>query len=172
MGTKILNTDIGKLGVAITALGKSINAKTKARNKEHATFVSNDQEVSEAIDACERAIEALKGSKGDLQGNVEMEALVQLKNVATLALGFATRSNTGVTDAQWNTLGHLAKAGEPGDAYDYKYHSNDIIATLENLRLIFTKEKNDLYQAEFEANSMFERNVLALSNEKTFKEAD
>merc|ERR1711957_408568 len=165
MGTKILNTDIGKLGVAITALGKSINSKTKARNKEHATFVSNDQEVSEAI-------EALKGSKGDLQGNVEMEALVQLKNVATLALGFATRSNTGVTDAQWNTLGHLAKAGEPGDAYDYKYHSNDIIATLENLRLIFTKEKNDLYQAEFEANSMFERNALALSNEKTFKEAD
>jgi len=169
---KILNTDIGKLGTSITALGKSIIAKVKARAKEHATFVSNDQEVSEAIDACERAIEALKGSKGDLQGNVEMEALVQLKNVATLALGFATRSNTGVTDAQWNTLGHLAKAGEPGDAYDYKYHSNDIIATLENLRLIFTKEKNDLYQAEFEANSMFDRNALALSNEKTFKEAD
>merc|ERR1711870_132261 len=95
---------------------------------------------------------------------------VQLKKVAVLA--FAMKSASSITDNQWNTLAQLSKAGEPGDAYDYQYHSNDIIATLEGLRTTFLKEKRDLYDAEFEANALFDSQIVDLSNEKAFAEAD
>jgi len=167
---KTLNGEISDLGIKITDLGHEIGNKTEKREAEHATYVANDKEVSEAISACERAIEALKESKGNLEGNVEAEALVQMKKVAVLA--FAMQSASTVTDKQWNTLAQLSKAGEPGDAYDYKYHSNDIIATLEGLRTTFLKEKRDLYDAEFEANALFDSQIVDLSNEKAFAEAD
>jgi len=52
------------------------------------------------------------------------------------------------------------------------YHSNDIIATLENVLDTFTETKNRLDTEEFEANSAFEKKRLDLENNKKFAEED
>merc|ERR1719327_1583991 len=54
----------------------------------------------------------------------------------------------------------------------FEYQSNDIIATLEDLLATFKSMKKDLDIAEFDVNSAFEKNKLALSNEKKFAEKD
>jgi len=54
----------------------------------------------------------------------------------------------------------------------FQYQSNDIIATIEDLQATFKSMKKDLDIAEFDVNSAFEKNKLALSNEKKFAEKD
>ena len=49
---------------------------------------------------------------------------------------------------------------DPGSAYTSEYHSNDIIAVIEDLRERFIKVKADFDNKEFESNSMFEKKRL------------
>lgn len=172
-----LSNEIGALGRKITSLGQDIGTKTAARKTEHETYVGDEKDVSDAISACKRAISALHASKGSLAGHTEMEAqmFMQLKKVAVLGLALAAgeiSEDAALTNSQLEVLTQLSKAGQPGDAYDYSYHSNDIIATLESLAKTFTKNKNEIDLREFEAKTMFDKAVLDLANEKSFAEAD
>merc|ERR1719379_670967 len=54
----------------------------------------------------------------------------------------------------------------------YQYQGNDIIATLEDLMAKFKEMKKDLDFEEHDINSAFEKNRLALSNEKKFAEKE
>merc|ERR1719484_374475 len=54
----------------------------------------------------------------------------------------------------------------------FQYQGNDIIATLEDLLAQFKEMKKDLDFEEHDINSAFEKNRLALSNEKKFAEKD
>merc|ERR1719383_1079148 len=66
----------------------------------------------------------------------------------------------------------LLRSTKPGEAFQYEYHSNDIIATLEGLLDKFTEIKNRLDMEEFEANSAFDKKRLDLENTKKFTEDD
>jgi len=168
---EMLDAKIEKLGAEITSLdgeiadlGKEIDGLTEkmkkakeVRDGEHAVFLENQADVAGAISACERALEALKSSKGDLGGKVESEALAQIQAVAHSVLG---------TDLQ------LVAGKQPGKAYESKYHSNDIIATIEALEKKFTQKKNELEQEEFDTNSDFEKRQLNFANEKKFAEKE
>merc|ERR550532_76735 len=66
----------------------------------------------------------------------------------------------------------VLKSAKPGEAFQYEYHSNDIIATLEGLLDTFTATKNRIDMEEFEANSVFEKKRLDLENTKKFTEED
>mmetsp|Transcript_40066 Transcript_40066/g.103715 ORF Transcript_40066/g.103715 Transcript_40066/m.103715 type:complete len:697 (-) Transcript_40066:151-2241(-) len=168
---EMLDTKIEKLGAEITSLdgeiadlGKEIDGLTEKMKKakevregEHAVFLENQADVDGAISACERALEALKSSKGDLGGKVELEALAQIQAVAHSVLG---------TDLQ------LVAGKQPGKAYESKYHSNDIIATIEALLKKFTDKKNQVEQDEFDTNSAFEMRQLSYANEKKFAEKE
>merc|ERR1719383_780358 len=66
----------------------------------------------------------------------------------------------------------LLKNAKPGEAFQYEYHSNDIIATLDGLLDTFTSTKSRLDMEEFEANSAFDKKVLSLENTKKFTEDD
>merc|ERR1712113_1107206 len=102
-----------------------------------------------------------KESKGQLEGHVDKgdDDFLQIKTVALLAL---TRDVQGLSAAQLKTLGQLAKVGDPGDAYDYSYHSNDIIGVLVALKKTFLKEKRRLFDEEYEAQTVFDKAVLAM----------
>merc|ERR1719171_2677637 len=54
----------------------------------------------------------------------------------------------------------------------FQYQSNDIIATIEDLMAKFKEMKKDLDFEEHDINSAFEKNRLALSNEKKFAEKE
>merc|ERR1719183_2864255 len=114
--------------------------------------------MNEAIDACGAAIEALKDSKAEMKG-AKVTNLIQAVTKQPL---LASVPGAVALISQLDT-----KA-----APKFQYQSNDIIAILEDLLAKFKEMKKNLDVDEFEVNSAFEKNKLALSNEKTFAEKD
>mmetsp|Transcript_71409 Transcript_71409/g.165133 ORF Transcript_71409/g.165133 Transcript_71409/m.165133 type:complete len:911 (+) Transcript_71409:67-2799(+) len=146
-----LGTSIGEKETRIFDLEDQISAAASARDTEHKAYLDKEADIKAAISAVERAIAALKDSKGMLSGKVALEA----------------DSPTG--GALMQVVSVLQKhMRQPGEAYEYVYHSNDIIATLEGLLATFKETKERLYLEEFEANSAFEKDKLAKENEKGF----
>lgn len=160
LGTEIADLDgeIGSLNTEIGNLKTTLESNQAARDSEHSTFLTNLADADGAIDSVERAIQAMKDSKQALRGNAELEASLveKLARVRTYA------AKLGKT------------VGEPGEAYTYKYHSNDIIATLEGLGNTFKSTKAGLESDEFNAKTQFDLKQQALSNERKFaiKERD
>uniref|UniRef100_A0A7S3TR87 Uncharacterized protein n=1 Tax=Strombidinopsis acuminata TaxID=141414 RepID=A0A7S3TR87_9SPIT len=168
-----LDGEIGGLSTKITNLGATIVSLEGARATEHDTYKVNEADASKAISQIQGALEALKASKGKMAGKTDMEiALPQIRAVAVLAMSTAASSNSALTDAQWKILGDLASKKQPGKSYEYEYHSNDIIALLEKLHTQFQQTKLELDQDEFDANSAFEKERLALQNLKKFAEKE
>lgn len=158
-----LNADIKALGEKIDDLATKIADAEAARAKEHEVYLAKEKDASDAIDAVSRAIKALNDSKGDLTGKVAMEEVSLLQSYAL---------RVGASQGQVAALETLAQAQQPGQAYTYTYHSNDIIATLEGLLKKFQGIKARLDQEEFDANAAFEKKRLGLQNEKKFAEQE
>mmetsp|Transcript_20625 Transcript_20625/g.71343 ORF Transcript_20625/g.71343 Transcript_20625/m.71343 type:complete len:700 (-) Transcript_20625:98-2197(-) len=158
LGAEITSLDgeISDLGKEIDGLTEKMKVAKETRTGEHAIFVENLADVDGAISACDRALESLKTSKGDLGGKVELEALAQIQAVARTILG----TDLAIVVAQ------------PGKAYEYKYYANDIIATIEALQKKFTQKKNDLEQEEFDTNAAFDHRQLSMATEKKFAVKD
>eukprot|EP00446_Apocalathium_sp_SHHI-4_P001944 CAMPEP_0177180178 /NCGR_PEP_ID=MMETSP0367-20130122/15255_1 /TAXON_ID=447022 ORGANISM="Scrippsiella hangoei-like, Strain SHHI-4" /NCGR_SAMPLE_ID=MMETSP0367 /ASSEMBLY_ACC=CAM_ASM_000362 /LENGTH=690 /DNA_ID=CAMNT_0018626949 /DNA_START=56 /DNA_END=2128 /DNA_ORIENTATION=+ len=145
-----LDSEIADLGREIDSLSEKMKLAKEKREGEHAIFVEELADVDGAISACERALVALKESKGNLGGKSELEAsLAQIKVLATRILG-----------------------DQPGKAFEYTYHANDIIATIEALLKKFTDKKNQVEQDEFDTNSAFEMRQLSYASEKKFAEKE
>jgi len=154
-----LGAGISSLTTKISGLDSAISSATSARQGQHEAYLAKEADTSAGIDAIKRAIAALQDSKGDMSGKVAFEkasaTLAQLSAAAAKALGQQAKKNL-----------------QPGEEYDYEYHSNDIIAILEKLLVTFTETKNRLDQEEFEANSAFEKAKLGMQNEKKFAEKE
>lgn len=157
-----LDSAIGTLATEITNLQTEMDNNQATRNTEHETFLGLQADMANAISAVERAIQALKESKQALGGKAEREALVQVQRSA---------SKMGAMQ-EVSRLNEFIRTMQPGTAYTYKYHSNDIISTLEGLRTTFKNRKLELEETEFNANSAFELNQQALSNEQKFKKKE
>jgi len=164
-----LDSEVADLSEKITGLKKDSADAQAIRDQEHAAYLEKEADAAGAIDACERAIAALKESKEAMGGKTELEALVQVRAVARTAL--AMSSLMSLSDQQQRMLNSIASA-QPGKAYEYKYHSNDIIATIEDLLKRFEGIKAQLDQEEFDTNAMHDKKQLALKNERTFAEKE
>jgi predicted nucleic acid-binding Zn-ribbon protein len=152
-----LNGEISDLAKKISKLEGEIDKKTKKREKEHAEYEVKAKDMNEAIAACGAAIKALKDSKGEMSG-----AKLDLMQVTGGVVKAVAAQNT-------HTVALLSKITA---APKFEYQSNDIIATLEDLLAQFKEMKKDLDFEEHDINSAFEKNRLALSNEKKFAEKD
>jgi len=151
-----LADEIAKLTKQISKLEQTIEDITATREAEHAKYVEKEADVSSAISALKRAIAAMKDSKTQLEGKVDLELLER------------TMAQFSISTAKLAVL----KSAKPGEAFQYEYHSNDIIATLKGLLDTFTATKNRLDMEEFEANSVFDKKRLDLENTKKFTEDD
>jgi len=162
-----LEAEISGLGTKITNLGTEIDKANAARKTTHEAFLTSQKDAADAIDTIERAIEALKSSKGDLRGRVEMEApsLTQVRAAVSLAVSRSTAP--GERLMQLKSLG-----GQPGEGYAYKYHANDIIGTLETLRTTFKRQKRRIEDDEFASMSAHEMDVQSKSNERKFAQKE
>merc|ERR1712129_64472 len=128
------------------------------------------KKAEDAIDAVARAMQALKESKSELSGKVELEAssLAQVRSVASLALASSVAEGLPA-----QTLVQLrALQGQPGVANSYKYHSNEIISTLETLLNTFKRRKASLEKDEFAAKAAHELKVQDLSNQRKFAQKE
>jgi len=172
LGTEIssLTLDIQNLGRKISNLENDIDAATSSRKAEHSVYVEDAANMTAALSAIDRAIESLEHSKSNMGGKTEMEALVLASLKATNVFRASAQASSS---AAFHALsGAVKAAANPGEAYEYTYHSNDIIAILQSLKAQFTRKKNEMDKEEFDANSAFEKRVLGLQNEKKFSEQE
>lgn len=144
----ILGTELHELNGKIDATTTDIETKSAARAAAHAKYEENAKDMSDAIDATERAIKSLKDAKGSFEGNAKTNAFVQAKAQAL----------------------HLLEVMKPGEAHSSNFNSNKIIGTLEELRLQFIERKNELNKVEFDEKSLFESQLVNLENAKRFAE--
>lgn len=152
-----LNGEITDLGSRIEELTTEIDTEVEKRTKEHKTYVEKEADVSSAISAVARAIEALKASKGAMK-----DAKLNLAEIHAVAKAHSDR----ISAKQLKAIDALTKQ-QPAA---YTFGGNDIIATLDTLKVDFRKEKEELDTTEFEARSSSDKKVLGLRNEKKFKE--
>lgn len=160
-----LNTRISELGQLIQTKSDDISNATAVRQAEHEVYLADNKNLTDALSQIDRAIEALKASKVSMGGKVQLEAaaLSQVKAVARSAL---------VVGASSSAAKLQAFVSQPGQAYESTYHSNKIIQTLEELKVIFTNEKKELDQVEFDTNAAYESRKLGLENEQKFAEKE
>jgi hypothetical protein len=159
-----LNLDIQQLGQKIGSLADEISNATSTRNTQHSEYMTTIGQVKSAIDALKRAIESLKASKGAMGGktNLEASAAAALAQVERAVLA------SGLPGLAGKPLLAFQKLHQPGEAYQFSYHSNEILGVLENLLVQFKQKKMQYDGDEFEANSLYEKTELAMQNQKKF----
>merc|ERR1719377_270971 len=101
-----------------------------------------------------------------MSGDVKLD-LAQLQKVAQRVLDVATKSKSmSLPQAHLQKVTALAQQSPPA----YEYRSNDIIATLENLKDIFYANKKSQDTEEFDLNAAWEKKDLNMKNQKKFAE--
>lgn len=141
-----LDTKISTTMTAIAGLETDIkNAKT-SRKSTFEVYSKNTVDLASALESLKGAIQTLKASKSP--------SLVQLRSVSetvrTAALLADALGLGGKATERASTLFLQAPANEVA-MEDYKYHSDDIISTLEGLQKDFITEKNTVDAAEVES---------------------
>jgi len=139
-----LDKKIGKLNGEIKTREKEMKEAKKDRAEELKVYKANAADLAAALEALEGAIKVMKQSKGP--------SLVELKSVVKTVreAGMLADALSIDTPRQHKTALFLQETPEV-NMEDYKFHSNDIIDTLEKLQGAFRKEKNEVDQEEVKA---------------------
>lgn len=166
-----LTNDVKVNNEKIDELTDEISTEKSNRAADHKKNMANIAEAKEGVGAVKAAIGAMKEFKGKMDAetvDVNQQALLQVRAVADLAMQkFAQHRE------QFRALSELSKV-PPGTAYEYTYHSNDIIDALQNLLKMFIGYQEDLENNEFEAKKRSDDKLMGLSNERenTVRERD
>jgi len=144
----------------IQAKEKEIARKTNDRHRMSAQYKEEAQDMNQAIAACAAAIDTLKGSKKEMLG-----AKLDLVQVTSGLVKVVKRQPLlAKTPGAVALLAKLDRKGAP----KFEYHSNDVIAALQDLLASFKEIKAELDVDEGNAKQSSDTNVLALSNQVKF----
>jgi len=144
-----LTESIAQLDKEIKSLGAEISAETESRAVEHAAYKQAVEDISQAISSVTAAIAAMKESKTSTTG--AKVDLAQIRHVLS-------------TTAQVALMVQLSQ--KPAG---YEYQSNDIIATLENLKDTFLQKKKKTDEEEFAIQAAHDSKDLNRRNQRKFK---
>lgn len=153
-----LDSTINTLGTTISdkeAEHKSLAGKRVAAKK---AFVAAKRDLLESIAAVEGAIETLTEAKGEMTDAKLTSMLVQVRDVVQK---FAPAK-----------VGLLASSKKPGEPAKYQYHSNDIIASLQEVSALFKGRLKKIEKDEFNSKAESEASSNGLSNEIKFAAQD
>jgi len=164
-----LALEISSLSSEVVRLEGEIKTLDEDRVTEHEKYEADNAEMVAAVDACERATEALKESKAAMGGKAELNT--KLTQVHAAASSGARKGFVVLTAEQEAALSELSRGPTDGKAYESAYHSNEVIELLDDLKNQFIKEKNDLDTTEFENKKLYDNIRIQKSNEMKFKEA-
>merc|ERR1719506_327247 len=148
-----LTEEVADLEALVATNEEELAAATKIRNKENADYKAEHADLSESIDAIERASSVLKSKMGT---QAQAASLIQLKSQLP-------DSAKAVVD-NFLALGSSSDLGAP-EAAGYEAQSGGIIDMLEKMRLKFEDQRLGLEKAEIAAKSNFETLKMALSDE-------
>jgi len=137
-----LDTLIGEIQDNIAQTEDAMQAAKKTRAAERKVYVANEADLSAALSALDEAIKALKTSKSPSFAQYQAMA----KTVRAMA-GLADTMGLSGEPVQHAVSLFLQQSPEV-PMEDYKFHSHDIIETLEQLRGDFFNKKADVDKEE------------------------
>merc|ERR1719362_1203878 len=142
---KELDATIKELLSDIETAEKDMKKAKAERAKELATYKANEADLTAALDALTGAIQKMKASKSP-----SLLQFQSMRGTIKTAMMLADALNIGSVATQTTVSMFLQQAPEV-QMEDYKFHSDDIIATLEKLLNQFRDEKNDVDAEEVKA---------------------
>jgi len=148
-----LTAEVADLEALVATNEEELAAATKIRNKENADYKAEHADLSESIDAIQRASSVLKSKMGT---QAQAASLLQVRNQLP-------ESAKAVVDS-FMALGSSSDLGAP-EAAGYEAQSGGIIDMLEKMRLKFEDQRLGLEKAEMSARSNFDTLKMALSDE-------
>jgi len=161
-----LDADVKTLGERIEEIEGTVEEKEAARKKEHEEYEEEADDIKDAIDAIDRAMKKLTGAKDKLEGDADKDFVQVLANTAMYS-----RPGSKTPETVQKVIA-LIQGNKPGEAHAYNYKSNDVIDILRNLRRDFKTELKDVDEEEHDAKASHEKKMLALNNEKKFKDKE
>jgi len=142
---KDLDTKIAALEGDIAAAEDAMKKATAESDVALASYETNEGDLSAALSALKGAIKELKASK-----NPSLLQLQGISKTVTQAVVMADALGLNVPG-----LAMLQQGDVPVEMENYKFHSDSIIETLENLLKEFTSEKNNIDAAEVKRAQAF-----------------
>jgi hypothetical protein len=161
-----LDSDVQALGERIDEIETTVDEKEAARKKEHEEYEEEADDIKDAIKAIDRAMDKLTGAKDDMKGDVDKDFVQVLANTAMFS-----RQGSKTPETVQKVIA-LLQGDKPGEAHAYNYKSNDVIDILRNLRRDFKTELKDVDEEEHDKKASHEKKMLALNNEKKFKDKE
>jgi rubrerythrin len=162
-----LNAQIEELASGISTNEADLNAATEIRTKEKASFVAEEQELTDVINTLERAISVI-----EKEMNGKGAAMMQLKSAANVAQALTVMVQaTSLNSADAAKLTALVQSSEDSDEMGapagavYTSSSGGIVGTLQDL---FDKAQNQLEEArkaETKSNQAYQMLAQSLKDE-------
>mmetsp|Transcript_37056 Transcript_37056/g.67500 ORF Transcript_37056/g.67500 Transcript_37056/m.67500 type:complete len:761 (+) Transcript_37056:130-2412(+) len=168
-----LDTTIASLETAIVGLTKEMDMEKASRANTNAVYTTNEQDTSDAIFALEKAIQSMKASKTSAAAS-----LVQMQSVAkTARTAMLMADALGLVHSEDKKVVALFLQSADGEApevemEDYKFHSGDIISTLEKLLKDFKATKVELDSAEVASVQQFQMVMQTKTDQMKAKELE
>jgi hypothetical protein len=143
-----LDADIAGYLEEIESTQAEVKAAKAAREQELGLYRTNSADMKGALEALEGAIASLKASKPEPSMLQVRDIAKTLRTAAILAdtLGLMKGSSKGGLSA-------FLQQGPDVEMENYKFHSSEIIATLEQLQKDFTDKRNEIDEEEVQAAS-------------------
>lgn len=146
-----LDEEIDTLTKDIEELEEEMEKATKERKETLAVYEGNAADLTGALEALQGAIEVLKSSKNP--------SLMQLNSVAkTVRTAAALADALGLEDSAriQRNMGFFLQQDPSVPMENYKFHSDDVIQTLEKLQGDFRSEKQNLDKEEVSSVSDYD----------------
>merc|ERR1719507_1105105 len=140
-----LDATIKELLSDIETAEKDMKKAKAERAEELATYKANEADLTAALEALTGAIQKMKASKSP-----SLLQFQSMRKTIKTAMMLADALNIGSVATQKTVSTFLQQAPEV-QMEDYKFHSDDIIATLEKLLDEFRAEKNEVDEEEVKA---------------------
>jgi len=143
--TEDLRDEITQLEAVMAKNKEEADAATALRKKEHADFMSEEQDLGESIDACAKAVQVLKARSADVP-----QSLLQVKS-APLVPESAKDAIQSFLDTR-NSEDLMAP-----EANSYEFQSGGVVSMIENLETKFKAQLVDLQKAEMSAKGNYQQ---------------
>mmetsp|Transcript_33587 Transcript_33587/g.96148 ORF Transcript_33587/g.96148 Transcript_33587/m.96148 type:complete len:673 (+) Transcript_33587:86-2104(+) len=139
-----LGQEIAELDASIAQAQGEAKSATALREKEHATFEAEHQDLSESVDACQRAAQTLRARTPDVpQSLAQLSQLPQLPASARSAIGAFLQA------------GAEPELGVP-EANAYEFQAGGVVEMLAKLKDQFESKKSELMREELTAKHAYE----------------
>jgi len=151
-----LDEDIAALEGDIETTQSELDKATEERKKTLGVYEKNAADLEGALSALDGAIDVIKASKNPTFAQITSIAkTIKSASLMADALGLGSAKNQ-------QTIAFFLQQDPSVSMEDYKFHSQSVIDTLEQLKGDFRSEKNDLDSAEVKSVAEFN----ALKQEK------